>query len=449
MRNGALEGRGPMTGRRRAERARRRAAAAAVGAAGAAITLSGCGGSGGGGEPTVNWYINNGLQQVVADRCSQESDQYDITTQLLPNTASGQREQLLRRLAANDKTIDVMSLDPPFMAEFANARFLRPFTEQEAAEFSEGVLRGPLEQSLYEETMYSAPFYGNTQLLWYRTSVAEQAGLDMSQPVTWEQLIAAAEQTGTTVAVQGRRNESLMVWVNALVESAGGTILDPASEGLEAAEVEATIDSRAGAAAAQIMSSLAASPAAPPALSTAGEEEARAAFQAEDGGFMVNWPYVWTAFDAAVEAGDLPADFKDDVAWARYPAVEAGTPSATPLGGIGLSIGAFTDDPELAVEAVRCLRSVESQVEYMLTAGDPGASAEVYADPSVQEAFPMHEAVQEGLTDAAPRPISAFYGDVTGAVQDTYHPPGSLSPERTPVQSAAFIEGVLSNEQLL
>ncbi len=32
------------------------------------------------------------------------------------------------------------------------------------------------------------------------------------------------------MAVQGRKNESLMVWVNALVESAGGTILAPDQE---------------------------------------------------------------------------------------------------------------------------------------------------------------------------------------------------------------------------
>jgi multiple sugar transport system substrate-binding protein len=85
----------------------------------------------------------------------------------------------------------------------------------------------------------------------------------------------------------------------------------------------------------------------------------------------------------------------------------------------------------------------------MLTAGDPGASAEIYEDPEIQEKFPMYEAIVEGLTDAAPRPISAFYGDVTGAIQDGYHPPVSLSPDRTPDATASLIEGVLSNEQLL
>ncbi len=260
--------------------------------------LSACGGDEGG-TPTLNWYINNAAQAPIGERCAAESDgAYNIAIQLLPNAASGQREQLLRRLAASDTTVDIMSLDPPFMAEFANADFLRPFTDEEREEFSEGVLKGPLEQSIFADTMFSAPFYGNTQLLWFHKSVAEEAGLDMEEPVTWDQLIAAAEETGTTMAVQGRKNESLMVWVNALVQSAGGTILEEGQEDAPADEVVPTIDSEAGAEAARIMRTIADSSAAPPAISTAGEEESRAAFQAENGGFMVNWPYVWAAFDA-------------------------------------------------------------------------------------------------------------------------------------------------------
>ncbi|SDQ03976.1 extracellular solute-binding protein [Quadrisphaera sp. DSM 44207] len=423
---------------------------AAAAAVTAAAGLAGCGGEAEAGPPVLTWYINNAYDATIAERCSQEADEYDIQTELLPASPAAQREQLLRRLAANDTSIDVMSLDPPFMAEFANAGFLRPFTQEEQAEFSDGVLQGALEQSLYEGTMYGAPFFANTQLLWYKKSVAEAAGLDLEdEPVTWEQLVAAAEQTQATVAVQGRRNESLMVWVNALVASAGGTILDPDSEGQQPEDVEAVIDSPPGSTAAEIINRVATSSAAPPALSTAGEEESRAAFQAEDGGFMVNWPYVWAAFAAAEEAGTLPADFREDVGWAQYPRVDPDTPSANPIGGVGLSIGAFTQHPELAVDAVRCVRSVESQVEHMLNAGEPGSAAAVYEDPQVHEAFPMWQEIRDGLVEAAPRPITPYYGDVTGAVQQGYHPPGQLSPETTPDRTARLIEGVLSNEQLL
>jgi multiple sugar transport system substrate-binding protein len=411
--------------------------------------LSACGGDEGG-TPTLNWYINNAAQAPIGERCAADSGgEYNIAIQLLPNAASGQREQLLRRLAASDKSIDIMSLDPPFMAEFANAGFLRPFTDEERDEFSEGVLRGPLEQSIFADTMYSAPFYGNTQLLWFHKSVAEEAGLDMEEPVTWDQLIEAAEETGTTMAVQGRKNESLMVWVNALVESAGGTILAPDQEEAPASDVEATINSEAGAEAARIMRTIADSSAAPPAISTAGEEESRAAFQSEDGGFMVNWPYVWAAFDAGIEDGSLPADFKDDIGWARYPQTVEGEESSTPLGGIGVSVGAFSENPDLAVEAIRCITSDESQIEYMLSAGDPGGSEAIYDDSEIQEVFPMWEAIKEGLTDAGPRPISPYYGDVTGAIQEGYHPPDTLSPETTPEETASLIQGVLSNTQLL
>ena len=297
--------------------------------------------------------------------------------------------------------------------------------------------------------MYAAPYFGNTQLLWYKKSVAEQAGLDMSEPVTWDQVIAAAEKTGTTVDVQGRKNESLTVWVNALVQSAGGQIIDPSSQGKPSDQAKIDINSRAGADAARIMETIANSPAAPPAISTAGEEESRAAFQAENGGFMVNWPYVWAAFAAAEEGGTLPKGFSDDVGWTRYPRVLADTPSATPLGGASIAVGAFTRHPSLAVEAVKCLRSPESQIEHMLVAGDPGASAEIYDDPKVQAAFPMWEQIEEGLTVAAPRPVSAYYGDVTGVIQQGYHPPGALSPRTTPQQTAQLMQGVLTNSELL
>ncbi|WP_104432768.1 extracellular solute-binding protein [Kineococcus xinjiangensis] len=429
---------------------RRRVLGGAATLALCATALTACGEANTGtGVPTLTWYINNAFDAPIGERCSEEAEAYDIRTEQLPNNAAGQREQILRRLAANDSSMDILSLDPPYMAELAEAGFLRPFTGEEREEFSEDVLEGPLQQSLYEDTMFGAPFFANTQLLWYKKSVAEEAGLDMSEPVTWDQIIDAAEQTDSTVAVQGQRNESLMVWVNALVESAGGAIIDPDSQGADAEDVEATIDSPAGKRAAEIMTRIADSTAAPPALSTAAEETSRAAFQEERGGFMVNWPYVWNAFAAGEEDGTLPAGFREDVGWAVYPRVDADTPAATPIGGVGLSVGAFSEHPDLAVDAIRCLRSVESQVEHMLTGGEPGANAAVFEDPRVREQFPMWEAIRTGLVDAAPRPITPFYGDVTGAIQQGYHPPSEISPETAPQRTAELIEGVLSNEQLL
>jgi multiple sugar transport system substrate-binding protein len=415
-----------------------------------ASVLSGCGGDDGGSN-SLTYYIADAAQEDVATRCAAESGgAYTFNIQRLPNNAAGGREQLLRRLAAEDRSMDIVSVDPPFMAEFANAGFLRPFTAQERQEFSAGVLEGPLEQSTFRDTLYSAPLYGNTQLLWYRKSVLQRAGVDPSAgPVTWAQLIEGASRAGVTLAAQGRRNESLMVWVNALVASAGGSILEPGSEDLPADEVKGGLDSPAGAVAAGIMRTLADSPAAPAGFSTAGEEDSRSSFQAPDGGFMVNWPYVWAAFDAAIEEGSLPANFKDDVGWAAYPRVEAGTESASPSGGLGLSISSFSGRQDLAVQAVRCLANEQSQKEFMMTAGNPAALASVFDDPEIREMFPMADQIRTGLDTATPRPVSPYYGDVTGSIQTAFHPPDSLSARTTPEAANDLLEAVLSNERLI
>ena len=117
---------------------------------------------------------------------------------MLPRESSAQREQLIRRLAAEDSSIDLMSLDPPYIPEFSEAGFLAPVPADVAARVSEGVLPSALAGATWQGKLVTVPFWANTQLLWYRRSVAEAAGLDMSRPVTWDQLIEAAQSQNTS-----------------------------------------------------------------------------------------------------------------------------------------------------------------------------------------------------------------------------------------------------------
>jgi multiple sugar transport system substrate-binding protein len=421
----------------------------AVAALVAAGTLA-CGGGDESGTPTLNWYINpdNGGQEDLAKKCSEASDgAYRIEIQVLPNDASSQREQLVRRLAADDSGIDLMSLDPVFVAEFAAAGYLHPLSEDQAATFTEDVLEGAVESATWDGKLVAAPFWANTQLLWYRKSVAEEAGIDPSQDdVTWDQVIDAAEQTDTTVAVTGDRYEGYTVWINSLVASAGGEVLENPEDGRDA---QPQLDSEAGRNAAEIVRKLGRSPAADPQMSTATEENARAGFQADDGGFMINWPYVYAAMKGGVEDGSFDQAAFDDVAWARMPAAVEGEPSAPPLGGINLGIGAFTNHPEEAVAAAECITSTESQTEYMLKTGNPGAKAAVFDDEKVQEGFPMAGLIRESIDEATPRPVSPFYTDVSSAIQREWHPADSVNPDSTPQATDNLIVAVLNDEQLL
>jgi multiple sugar transport system substrate-binding protein len=417
-----------------------------------AALLGGCGDgdSAGAGPPKLSWYINpdNGGQAKLAAKCGRASGgRYRMEVSLLPNEASGQREQLVRRLAAQDSSIDLLSLDPPFIAEFASAGFLRPFTPEEAGALTEGVLQGPVESATWKDELVAAPFYANSQLLWYRKSVALEAGVDpAAAALTWDRMIQAAEQTGTTVEVQGRRYEGYMVWINALVTSAGGAVLDDPEAGKD---VRPAIDSDAGRRAASIIQTLGRSRAANPALSTSDEEPSRVAFQGRRGGFMVNWPYVYGAAQEAVAAGSLDRGVLDDIGWARYPETTAGTKSRPPLGGISLAVSAYSRHADQAVDAVRCLTSAESQREYMLSAKNPAARAAVYDDPEVRQIFPMADLIRQSINDSGPRPRTPYYTDVSTAVVRAFHPPSSVRPDDTPRRAAALIVDVLHDRVLL
>ena len=146
----------------------------------------------------------------------------------MPARATDQREQLVRRLAANDSSIDIIGMDVIWTAEFANAGWITPFPDSARAALTDGVLKGPVASGTYQGKLYAAPFTSNTQLLWYRKDL-------VSNPApTWNGLIAQAVSKGLKFQIQGAKAESATVTFNALLESAGGRMIDNASAGKNA-----------------------------------------------------------------------------------------------------------------------------------------------------------------------------------------------------------------------
>lgn len=411
--------------------------------------LAGC--SSDSGPPTLTWYINpdNGGQEEIAQRCTDDSGgAYRIQTSLLPREASAQREQLARRLAASDDSIDLMSLDPPFIPEFAEAGFLAPIPDDVAAAVTENVVQGAIDGSTWKDELVAVPFWANTQLLWYRKSVAEEAGLDPeNEPVTWEQIIDAASSQDKNLGVQGIRAEALTVWINALVTSAGGEILE--NPEAPADQVQLGLESDAGRAAAEVIGTIGREGLGGPALSNENENDSMLLFQGDSGSFMVNWPFVWAATNASVDAGTLDASLIDDIGWAQYPAMAEGEESRPPYGGINIGVGAFSRYVDEAFDAAQCIVSVDNQAYYFATNGNPAANTEAYDDPQVREAFPMADVIRESLEAAAPRPQTPYYNEVSTGLQTTWHPPSSVTADATPEETTVLITDVLRGEKLL
>lgn len=426
---------------------RRRAMALTCAPLVAATLLSGCGSASG--PPTLTWYINpdNGGSAARADECAAASNgAYQVRIESLPSTASAQREQMVRRLAAHDSSIDLVNLDVVFTAEFANAGFLRPYTAEETARLTTGMLPAPLETGMWDDTLYGLPYKTNTQLLWFRKSLAQQAGVDPTDPTfTWDEMQKAAVGQSKKISVQAQRYEGYMVWINALVLGGGGQVLEDVQAGRNA---RPSLASPAGDKAAEIVGTLARSSAAPADLSNAAEEQARATFQSDDGMFMVNWPYVLAAARSAAEEGTLAQEIVDDIGWARYPRVHPDRPSAPPLGGINLGVGAYSKHPDLVVALVECINAAPKATQYMLDESEPSPYAASYDDPQIREEYANADLIRESIAEGGPRPLTPFYTDISGAIQLSWHPPSSVT-DQTPSKTDEFMADVLAGRRLL
>lgn len=431
----------------------RRAVSGIAAATLTASLLAACGG--GGGKPTLNWYINPDGQDTLnalAKSCS--TDDYDIQIQLLPSSATDQRTQLARRLAAKDSSTDLMSLDPVFVPEFANARWLLPFTGELAGQvLDDDILKGAGETVTWEDQVVAAPQWANTQVLWYRKSLAEAAGLDMTQPVTWDQVIDAAADNDGTVGVQANKYEAYVVWINSLIQGAGGNILDPATVE-DGRDAKVTIDSPAGEDAAAVIKKLADSGAAQPDFSTSNEGTSLGQMFPESGAgeFMTNWTFVYKNYEGLIGKPGGPKDDAalGDLGFARYPQTVAGEESKPPIGGIDIGVGAYSKHPEFAQAAAVCVTNPEAQTALAVNEGLMPSRQSVYDSQDLKDAYPPELLTlwSDSVDSGGPRPKSAFYSQVSSAVQSRWHSPTSVGPG-TPKSSAEFLTAILKGDALL
>jgi multiple sugar transport system substrate-binding protein len=402
--------------------------------------LAGCGGSDSGGPTTLRWFVQiqpGGSFQEVAKRCSEESNgRYEIEFELLPTDASQAREQLVRRLGAEDSTIDVIGMDVIWTGEFANAGWLREWTGEPAKQVTKGVFDSVAETARFEGELYGAPFNSNTQLLWYRTDLVKQP------PATWDEMIDEAERIGPAgglIQVQSNRYEGFTAWFNALLESAGGRILSgPETVDLPEQPTEEAL---------AVMGRLGNSPVAAPDIDTSDEDTARLGFEAGDSAFMVNYTFAYAS------AQENAPDVAKNMGFAEYPGVVANEPSRPPLGGFNLGVSAFSDNPDLAFEAATCLSSPESQLTATELDGLPPSNETLYTDKVVTKAYPgFAELVKRSIDAAGPRPPTPAYQDVSLAIQRSLHPPSSIDPDdvtptydelRSNLEDAVKREGLL------
>jgi multiple sugar transport system substrate-binding protein len=448
-----------------------------------ASTVTACG-SGGGGI-VINYYTpanEMATFTAVAKRCNQElGGRFTIQQVSLPKGADDQRLQLARRLTGNDKTLDVMALDVVWTAEFAEAGWALPLSDDPSgkaeADATSNTLPGPLATAKWQDKLYAAPITTNTQLLWYRADLMDEP------PTTWDGMVAEASRLHAAgkpswIAVQAKQYEGLVVWFNTLLESAGGQVLS--GDGKTVTLTDTPEHRAATVKALQVMKDVATAPGADPSITQTDEGTARLALEQGKAALEVNWPFVLPSMlENAVKGGVsfLPLDKQSDLAgsindagtfsptddqfkaayeaskevfgFAPYPGVQPGEPAKVTLGGLNLAVAKTSQHRAEAFEAIRCLRNVENQRYTSVEGGLPAVRASLYDDPTFQAKYPQYAIIRQQLTNAAVRPATPVYQAVSTRISVTLAPITTIQPERTADELTVQVQKAIDGKGLI
>jgi len=398
------------------------------------MVVAGCGGGASAGPHTLHWYIGKQGSSAYTDdaaACTKAANgAYRIQVVDLPADADAQREQLVRRLAAGDSSIDIIGMDVIWTAEFAKAGWVREWTGDRRAAVEDGAVATALGTAKFQGRVWATPQNTNAQVLFWRKDLVP------NPPATWDEMIDVASKLGQQgkIEAQGARYEGLTVWFNSLVASAGGEILTPDDKvALGPPAVEAL----------RVMKRLATSPAADPSLSNDKEDQSTSAFVAGKAAFMVNYSAVLPSLKK--QAPNLAAN----VGIAPWPSVLPGQPSHVTLGGYNLGVAKFTKHPDQAFAAAACLTSAESQVRNATEGGLPPTKEALYDDPAVAGGLGPADVLHATLLSASQRPATPAYNDVSLAVQKTVHPEKAINPKNTESDLRSKLAKVLKSGGLI
>lgn len=418
----------------------------------------------------------------VARRCSQEADgRYTVAHFSLPRAPGAQRLQYARRLAGHDRTLDVMSLDVIWTAEFAEAGWVLPLSEDPAgraeADASVDTLAGPLATATWKHQLYAAPIVTNTQLLWYRPDLVHQP------PQDWNAMVAEAARLHAAgrpswIGVQAHEDEGLVVWFNTLLVSAGGQVLS--DDGRHVTLTDTPAHRAATVSALRILKSVATAPGADPSVTRTDASTARLAVEQGNAALEVNWPYVLASMLGNAVKGGVnflplnqnpalagsinqfgsfaPDDEQFRIAYqasqkvfgfAPYPGVVPGRPAKVTIGGLNLAVASTTRHKAEAFEVIRCLRSLANQKYISIAGGLPAVRTSLYSDPQFQAKYPMYTIIRQQLTDAAVRPATPAYQSVSIRLAATLSPITEIDPERTADELTTQVQKAIDGKGLL
>jgi multiple sugar transport system substrate-binding protein len=319
-----------------------------------------------------------------------------LTAKLLefPESADEQRNQFIQRERAKSADCDVFESDVVWTSEFASQKWLydmTPYVESRKDEF----VPSTLESVTYGGKIWGVPRVTDAGLLYYRKDKVK------SPPKTWQDVYKQAK-AGKGIVYQGASYEGLTVNFLELAFAAGGKVLSDDGK-------KSVINSPENLKALQFMVDGIKSGAAPKAVTTYMEEEARRTFEAGRADFERQWPYAYALGN--MKGSKVAGKF----AVAPLPAWQGGG-TAGILGGHNSVISAYSKNAGGALKLVDYLTSEKRMTRNAVKFSKTPTLKATYADPAVKKALPFIDQLKTGVENAKSRPVSPVYSQVSQAI---------------------------------
>ena len=383
------------------------------------------------GATILHWYVGPDRvdTKALAKACSQGSNgDYELKVEQLPADSDVRHNLLVRRLSAKDRSIDLIGLDDSFTAEFASAQLLAPIPDNLAPVYSQDIFPKALAAATFDGALVAAPWWFDPQLLWFRGTVGERAGLDMTKAATWENLISGAKRVGVGVEIDDADGRGVPDWVSALVSAAGGRVVDGPGRSSTVG-----LDTVAGTEAAGVVqfyheSSIGLGPSA----------DALTKFAGASGGFLLAPSSVVSDPALAAVAAELQ--------WAPYPVIDASAASVAPLAGVALAVPLYAPNSDLSYQAISCLTDQSSMRALMTSAGHSSSRMTTYGLSAVAGSYPMAALTKQAIAAGAAVPQTPYWQLVRAGLLDTWLPLDSVETSTTPAASQKSVVARLAGE---
>ncbi|NBP77237.1 MAG: extracellular solute-binding protein, partial [Proteobacteria bacterium] len=318
------------------------------------------------------------------------------------------RDKFILVANAKDPAADVVSMDVPFVPEFAAAGWTLDAEKVLLADDRTKFYKGTLDGATYLGKLFAVPWYNNGPGFYYRKDLVEQGGFK-GPPKTYDELLEQAKKL-QTADIQGfsaqmsQTEGGIITWFEYLWGH-GGDLMDE--------KLEVTLDKGTAGVDSfkRLLSFMYTDKILPEgALGYKTGADAQNPFIEGKSVFLRQWTSGLTQNDR----DDSKIKGKWDVV--PLPSLKGDKAGAGCLGTWNLGTSKFSKNPDQSGEVIRWFTSPAQQKARYLAMGVPPCRPAVFDDAEVKAKYAFAEKLKVTFEVLKPRPVTPFYGQMSANV---------------------------------